>query len=58
VLNAAAFVQRKATFYEVRIKEVSEVSDNEYDLWNGKKMVFGKDIFPDKLRDLKGKVFR
>jgi hypothetical protein len=59
VLNAVAFTNIRATLYEVRIKEeVSGVFGNVYDLWNGKKMVLGKNIFPDKLHNLGGKVFR
>ena len=57
-LNAVAFVHRKSTLYEVHINEGSGTSSNVYDMWNGKKMVLGKSIFPDKLYDLGGKVLR
>ena len=34
------------------------VPHQPYNIWNGSRFLFAKELFPDKLRDLGGKVLR
>ena len=36
----------------------ASIPEEPYDIWNGSRFLFAKDLFPDKLSDLGGKVLR
>ena len=41
------------------LKDISpSIPHQPYNIWNGSRFLFAKDLFPDKLSDLGGKVLR
>ena len=61
-INAVLFsLTAKGSIY-VNIKEIKsqdyQQSGKPYDFWNGERFLFNKDLFPDKLQDLGGKVLK
>ena len=36
----------------------ASIPEVPYNIWNGSRFLFAKELFPDKLRDLGGKVLR
>ena len=59
VFNAVLFQQANSKTIHVYVKEISsEVPKVPYDIWNGTRFLFGKDLFPDKLKDFNGLVLK
>ena len=58
-MNAVLFQSTGSKTFYVHVKEISpEVRKVPYDLWNGSRFLFGKDLFPDKLKDFGGTVLK
>ena len=58
-MNAALFQPTSKGSIHVYLKDLTAIIPEEpYDIWNGSRFLFAKDLFPDKLSDLGGKVLR
>ena len=61
-INAVLFSLTAKGTIHVHIKEIKpqdyQQSGKPYDFWNGERFLFNKDLFPDKLQDLGGKVLK
>ena len=59
MLNAALFQPTSEGSIHVYLKDLrASIPEEPYDIWNGSRFLFAKDLFPDKLSDLGGKVLR
>ena len=58
-MNAALFQPTSKGSIHVYLKDLTAtIPEEPYDIWNGSRFLFAKDLFPDKLSDLGGKVLR
>ena len=58
-MNAALFQPTSKGSIHVYLKDLTAIiPEKPYDIWNGRRFLFAKDLFPDKLSDLGGEVLR
>ena len=58
-MNAVLCQSTRDEIVYVHVKKLSlDVPEAPFDLWNGSRFLFDRDLFPDKLQDFGGKVLR
>ena len=59
MLNAVALAENPLGHFHVQIKKIENSrTDQLYDIWNGSRFLLNRNMFPEKLDNLNGKILK